>query len=219
MNNDNAIPDFTQINELTNNSSPGPSSDEGESDSWNDKRVVATSVQLLGLLARHLPRAPVLLVITARTVGEELPEAVTDCLARLAREPSTTILRLTGLGEDDVATLLTAQLGSPGDRSLASTVHDRTGGNPFFVVELSRWMVGAHDLHLDSAPVPPSVGDVLRTRLDRLPSDTRDVLELAAVAGREVSLDLLEATGHGGAVQLGTLEVRILAPPPSPFPP
>ena len=47
-----------------------------------------TSVQLLGLLARHLPRAPVLLVVTARTVGEELPEAVTDCLARLAREPS-----------------------------------------------------------------------------------------------------------------------------------
>ena len=28
-----------------------------------------TSVQLLGLLARHLPRAPVLLMITARTVG------------------------------------------------------------------------------------------------------------------------------------------------------
>ena len=47
-----------------------------------------TSVQLLGLLARHLPRAPVLLVVTARTVGEELPEAVGDCLARLAREPA-----------------------------------------------------------------------------------------------------------------------------------
>ncbi|MGZ6868598.1 MAG: BTAD domain-containing putative transcriptional regulator, partial [Blastococcus sp.] len=47
-----------------------------------------TSVQLLGLLARHLPRAPVLLVVTARTVGEELPEAVADCLARMAREPT-----------------------------------------------------------------------------------------------------------------------------------
>ena len=154
-----------------------------------------TSVQLLGLLARHLPRAPVLLVVTARTVGEQLPEPVADCLARLAREPSATGLRLTGLGTDEVAALLTAQLGSPGDRSLASAVHDRTGGNPFFVVELSRWMVGAHDLHLDSVPVPPSVGEVLRTRLDRLPATTRDVLELAAVSGREVTLDLLEATG------------------------
>src|SRR4029079_469288 len=72
-----------------------------------------TSVQLLGLLARHLPRAPVLLVVTARRAGKQLPEAATDDLARIAREPSTTILRLTGLAEDDVATLLTAQLGSP----------------------------------------------------------------------------------------------------------
>jgi DNA-binding SARP family transcriptional activator len=168
-----------------------------------------TSVQLLGLLARHLPRAPVLLVVTARTVGEELPEAVGDCLARLAREPSATCLRLTGLGEDDVAALLAAQLGSPGDRSLATAVHDRTGGNPFFVVELSRWMVGAHDLHLDSVPVPPSVVEVLRTRLARLPASTREVLQLAAVAGREVTLDLLEATGTPAEEALAALDSAV----------
>jgi hypothetical protein len=168
-----------------------------------------TSVQLLGLLARHLPRAPVLLVVTARTVGEQLPEAVIDCLARLAREPSASILRLSGLGTDDVAALLTAQLGSPGDRSLASAVHDRTGGNPFFVVELSRWMVGAHDLHLDSVPVPPSVGEVLRTRLNRLPTATREVLELAAVSGREVTLDLLEAAGTPAEEALTALDSAV----------
>ena len=154
-----------------------------------------TSVQLLGLLARHLPRAPVLLMVTARTVGEEVPAAVADCLGRLAREPAATCLRLRGLDADDVAALLAAQLGSPGDRALAAAVHDRTGGNPFFVVELSRWMVGAHDLHLDNVPVPPSVSEVLRTRLARLPEGNREVLELAAVAGREVPLDLLEAAG------------------------
>ena len=135
-----------------------------------------TSVQLLGLLGRHLPQAPVLLVVTARTVGEDLPEAVSDCLARLAREPSTITLRLSGLGADDVAELLAHQLGGQGDSAVALAVHDRTGGNPFFVVELSRWMLGTHDLHLDSAPVPPSVIEVLRTRLGRLPECTRDVL-------------------------------------------
>jgi DNA-binding SARP family transcriptional activator len=168
-----------------------------------------TSVQLLGLLARHLPRAPVLLVVTARTVGEQLPEAVTDCLARLAREPSATCLELSGLDADDVAALLDAQLGSPGDRSLASAVRDRTGGNPFFVVELSRWMVGAHDLHLDHAPVPPSVGEVLRTRVGRLPSATREVLELCAVAGREVTLDLLEAARLPAEEALGALDSAV----------
>lgn len=165
-----------------------------------------TSVQLLGLLARHLPRAPLLLVVTARTVGEQLPEAVSDCLARLAREPAATCLRLAGLEADDVATLLSTQLGSPGDRSLAAEVHDRTGGNPFFVVELSRWMVGTHDLHLDRVPVPPSVGDVLSTRLGRLPQGTREVLQLAAVAGRDIALDLLESAGTAAEDALAALD-------------
>ncbi|CCH85723.1 Transcriptional regulator, putative ATPase, winged helix family [Modestobacter italicus] len=153
-----------------------------------------TSVQLLGLLARHL-RAPVLLVVTVRTVGEDLPGAVALCLTRISREASTTRLVLAGLDAADVSALLAAQLGTAGDRGLAEAVHDRTGGNPFFVVELSRWMVGAHDLHLDRAPVPPSVRDVLRTRLARLPAETLDVLQVAAVLGREAGLDLLEAAG------------------------
>ncbi|MGY1681651.1 BTAD domain-containing putative transcriptional regulator [Geodermatophilus sp. SYSU D01176] len=165
-----------------------------------------TSVALLALLARHLPRVPLLVVVTVRTVGEELPEAVVDCLGRLNREPAASRLRLEGLSTGDVAALMAAQLGSPGDRALAAAVHDRTAGNPFFVVELARWMLGAHDLHLDREPVPPSVGEVLRTRLGRLPADAREVLELAAVAGREVSLDLLEAAGTPAETALTALD-------------
>jgi DNA-binding SARP family transcriptional activator len=168
-----------------------------------------TSVQLLGLLARHLPRAGLLIVVTARTVGEQLPEAVSDCLARLAREPAASRMALSGLAAEDVHELLSVQLGSPGDPSLAAAVHDRTGGNPFFVVELSRWMVGAHDLHLDNVPVPPSVGEVLRTRLSRLPRSTRAVLELAALAGREVTLDLLEAAGTPAEEALAALDSAV----------
>lgn len=168
-----------------------------------------TSVQLLGLLARHLPRAPVLLMITARTVGEVLPAPVSDCLGRMAREQSASFLRLGGLAADEVASLLSTQLGSPGGRALASQVHDRTGGNPFFVVELSRWMVGTHDLRLDRVPVPPSVGEVLRTRLARLPERTREILELAAVAGREAGLDLLEAAGTPAEDALAAMDSAV----------
>ncbi|MGY1813858.1 BTAD domain-containing putative transcriptional regulator [Blastococcus sp. SYSU D00820] len=167
----------------------------------------ATSVQLLSLLARHLPRVPLLVLVTVRTVGEELPEAVADCLARLAREPAATRLVLEGLDTDEVGSLLAGQLGgAAGDPALAAQVHDRTAGNPFFVVELSRWMVGAQDLHLDRVPVPPSVGEVLRTRLERLPAGTREVLELAALAGREVTLDLLEGAGTPAEEALAALD-------------
>ncbi|MBB3086765.1 BTAD domain-containing putative transcriptional regulator [Geodermatophilus sabuli] len=165
-----------------------------------------TSVQLLGLLARHLPRVPLMLIVTARTIGEDLPPAVVDCLARLNREPAVSRIRLAGLSTEDVGVLMAGQLGAVGGRSLAGTVHDRTAGNPFFVVELARWMVGAHDLHLDGVPVPPSVGEVLRHRLERLPAGTREVLELAAVAGREVGLDLLEAAGTPAEDALAALD-------------
>ena len=169
-----------------------------------------TSVQLLGLLARHL-RAPVLLVVTVRTVGEELPAVVEQFLTRLSREPAASRLLLGGLDTADVSALLAAQLGEVGDRGLAATVHDRTGGNPFYVVELSRWMVGAHDLHLDRSPVPPSVRDVLRTRLARLPAETLEVLRLAAVLGREAGLDVLEAAGTPPEQTLAAMDTALAA--------
>ncbi|WP_166521297.1 BTAD domain-containing putative transcriptional regulator [Modestobacter roseus] len=153
-----------------------------------------TTLVLLGLLVRHLPRSPLLLVLTVRTTGELLPAAVEQLLSRLGREPALTRLVLGGLGTDDVGALLTAQLGTASDRELATAVHDRTGGNPYFVVELSRWM-GGHGRRLDRVPVPPSVRDVLRTRLARLPDSTEEVLQFAAVIGREAPLDLLEAAG------------------------
>ncbi|WP_029430200.1 AfsR/SARP family transcriptional regulator [Blastococcus sp. URHD0036] len=166
-----------------------------------------TSVQLLALLTRHLPRLPLLLLITVRDVGEELPAPVTDCLARLGREPVASRLRLEGLDQAEVGALLTAQLGTGGDAALAATVRDRTAGNPFFIVELTRWMAGAQGL--DRGPVPPSVGAVLRTRLARLAADTRAVLELGALAGREVSLDLLEAAGTPAEEALGALDAAM----------
>ncbi|MEX5721878.1 BTAD domain-containing putative transcriptional regulator, partial [Geodermatophilus maliterrae] len=169
----------------------------------------ATSVQLLGLLARHLPRVPLLVLVTVRDVGEDLPAAVADGLARLAREPAVTTLTLGGLDADDVGRLLAAQPGAAGDPALAAAVHDRTAGNPFFVVELSRWMRGAGDLA--RVPVPPSVVEVLRTRLARLPAGARPVLELAALAGREVTLDLLEAAGEPADTALGALDAAVAA--------
>ncbi|MGR7024821.1 BTAD domain-containing putative transcriptional regulator [Geodermatophilus sp. URMC 62] len=165
-----------------------------------------TSVQLLGLLARHLPRVPLLVLVTVRSVGEDLPAAVADGLARLAREPAVTTLVLDGLAAGDVARLLTAQGAPP---ALADAVHDRTAGNPFFVVELSRWVRGGGDP--DRVAVPPSVGEVLRTRLARLPESTRPVLELAALAGREVTLDLLEAAGEPAETALGALDAAVAA--------
>ncbi|MGY1747080.1 BTAD domain-containing putative transcriptional regulator [Blastococcus sp. SYSU D00695] len=163
-----------------------------------------TSVQLLSLVARHLPALPLVVLVTVRDVGEELPAAVTDCLARLGREPAASRLRLEGLDADDVAALLADRLGAAAAPALAETVHDRTAGNPFFVVELTRWMAGTQEG--GRGAVPPSVQEVLHRRLQRLPAETRGVLELAALAGRDVTLDLLEGAGAPAEEALPALE-------------
>jgi tetratricopeptide (TPR) repeat protein len=112
-------------------------------------------------------------------------------------------LPLAPLREAEVAELLGGLLGV--DLSLAPVlgfVQERTGGNPFFVEELTRTLV--EDGTLAGAPgtyrltrlladvrVPPSVQAVLAARIDRLPPDQKDVLQTAAVIGRTFSADVL----------------------------
>ncbi|XVV08297.1 BTAD domain-containing putative transcriptional regulator [Actinoplanes sp. CA-131856] len=141
-----------------------------------------TSLGLLALLSRHLDGVRLLVVLTVRTLGEQLPPPVVECLAALAREPRAHRLQLTGLTAADIREL--------GAGDLAGAVHERTDGNPFFAGELLELIAaeGRADV------LPPSVRDVLSRRLDRLPTATVELLRLAAVIGRDADLSLLEAS-------------------------
>lgn len=163
-----------------------------------------TSLQLLALLAQHLDGIRVLLVLTVRTVGEELAEPVVESLATLAREPRVQRLQLQGLGEGDVRELLSSRLGMD-QESLAREVHARTDGNPFFVVELAQLMRSEQQLGVGAPPVPPSVRDVLARRVARLPAPTVELLQLSAVVGRDVDLPLLQSAAELGAEQVISL--------------
>src|SRR5262249_28056792 len=77
-------------------------------------------------------------------------------------------------------------------------LHSITGGNPFFLGELiravdadelSRWSAGAAD---PAWRIPEEVRAVIRRRLDRLSPEASSLLQLAAVAGRELDLAVLE---------------------------
>ncbi|WP_433383501.1 BTAD domain-containing putative transcriptional regulator [Actinoplanes sp. CA-142083] len=159
----------------------------------------ATSLSLLTLLARHLDGLRLLLVITVRTLGEQLPPEVVDCLAALAREPRAQRLTLTGLTEADLRELV-------GDDEVARVVHERTDGNPFFAGELVELMRAGDDA------LPPSVRDVLDRRLARLPQETRALLDAAAVIGRDAGLALLQAAVDKSAEEVLThLEPAVAA--------
>lgn len=161
---------------------------------WAD----AASLQLLAYAAEALADAPVLLVATSRLVADP-PESLRACFAALARQSATRIA-LSGLVAAEVQALVGQLTGVSTDEELASVLTERTDGNPFFVIELVRLLAAEERLHAAGAraiEVPDGVGDVLRLRLARLDDDVRQLLCIAAVAGRTFDLDLLvQASGR-----------------------
>ncbi len=73
--------------------------------------------------------------------------------------------------------------------AVARVILSRAEGNPFFLEELTR--VVEHGELGRGFEVPDTVQGVLMARIDRLPEETRRVLQTASVLGREFSLGLL----------------------------
>ncbi|WP_067983543.1 BTAD domain-containing putative transcriptional regulator [Nocardia caishijiensis] len=129
-------------------------------------------------------RAPILIVAAYRS---DESERLTETLATLARTAPLR-LDLPGLDRDAVAELVRAECDT--DDSTVAGIAERTGGNPFYVRETARLLNGEGAL-VALSEVPEGVRDVLRRRLARLPDSGVSVLRLAAVAGRECSVEVL----------------------------
>ncbi|MFB9443862.1 AAA family ATPase [Dactylosporangium vinaceum] len=152
------------------------------------------SLQLLAHLAPTLHRRPILVLATLRPETSEA--AVRETLALLANERGAERIRLAALTEADVAEYVKR----PGP--VAHALLERTGGNPFYLKELLRLLESEYPdgwgdtQAVAAAGVPESVRDVIARRLSRLPAPARELLETAAVIGRDVDL-LLLAAGTG----------------------
>ena len=108
---------------------------------------------------------------------------------------NATNVQLPPLPETDVGFLIGELLGgAPVDPDLLTTVALASGGNALFVGQLLAMLrddgritlvdgVWAMTRRLDRVDLPPSIGALLRARLDRLPDDERRVLEAASVMG------------------------------------
>jgi len=86
---------------------------------------------------------------------------------------------------------------------LADSIHERTGGNPFFIEEVCRSLVesGAVEVNsgnavltvpLEQINLPRTVQAVVQSRLDRLDREVQEAVRLASVIGREFAQALLE---------------------------
>lgn len=138
---------------------------------WADE----PSLLLLRYLVRELRDAPVLVLVTYRTVAAGGAATWRAIAPDLGREPVARHLTLTGLDVGDTAELFTTAAGRPLPAGAAAALHRRTGGNPFFVWELAR----------SPAALPDSLVDAIDQRVASLPVAARELLTAAAVLGEQ----------------------------------
>jgi DNA-binding SARP family transcriptional activator len=178
---------------------------------WAD----AESCQLIHAVVRRLEEAPVFWCATL-TLGELTRDAPAARLSRALRARARAIsLMLTPLGEDAVWQMIRemGHLRLPtGGRRLAGRVHEVTGGNPFYVVELLRTLFTQGWLVVDAASgewlaapdtgqfadiaMAPTVHDAIAERIESLPPDLYDLLITIALSGGGCRPDLLSYV-HG----------------------
>ena len=143
---------------------------------WADE----PSLRLLEFTARQLVGHPIFVVGAYRDVE------ASGLLRRVAGAGQ--VLPLAGLARDDVGALMTAVGGTRPDDDVIADVWHRTGGNPFFVREVTRLLLAQG---AGQQTVPDTVRDTCERRIARLPQPCVDLLVTASVAGIELRLDLL----------------------------
>jgi class 3 adenylate cyclase/tetratricopeptide (TPR) repeat protein len=148
---------------------------------WIDQ----TSEEFLAGFVDELPSVPIMLLVTYRP-GYCPPWPGKSCASQLALRPLSP-----AASEKIVASILVGR-----DRAAAAAIAERGEGNPFFLEELAR---ATRDQVADEegVAVPETVQQVLAARIDRLTADQKAALQVAAVLGREFSLDLAEEVWDG----------------------
>jgi DNA-binding CsgD family transcriptional regulator len=149
---------------------------------WADR----STRELLAFLVHNLRAERLLLVVTYRS-DEPHPDRLGPYLAELDRSGRVERLELARLDRAATVVQLTGILDAAPAADLVEAVFVRSEGNPFFTEEL----VAA--VRAGSGGLPVTVRDLLRGRVKGLPERPRRVLEVAAVAGRQVSHRLLAA--------------------------
>jgi class 3 adenylate cyclase/tetratricopeptide (TPR) repeat protein len=173
---------------------------------WIDAETQA----LLDGLVESLPTARILLLVNYRP----------EYRHGWASKTYYSQLRLDALPPESAGELLNALLGDdPALEPLKRLLVRR--GNPFFIEESIRTLVetqtltgerGAYRLTrpIQAIEVPATVQVILAARIDRLPADDKQLLQMASVIGKDVPLVLLHAVAElaEDAVHRGLTHLR-----------
>ena len=153
-----------------------------------------SSLSLLLFLARELRSLRLLVIGTYRDVEARMDAEASELIARIGREG--TRLVLPRLSETDAADLVRSRSGETGEAA-ESRILAVAQGNPLFLSEMTRLFSERGEQSVVAGALPEGVRDVIGQRLVRVSSETRSLLELAALTGDEIDPALLaKASGN-----------------------
>jgi DNA-binding CsgD family transcriptional regulator/tetratricopeptide (TPR) repeat protein len=175
---------------------------------WADR----STRDLLAFLATYLRSGAVMLVLTFRSDELDRLHPLRGLLGELARNRRVVRLELPRFSRAELAELVAGLLGADPPTRLLDHIYTRSEGNPFFAEELL--LAGG-----DPGVLPPSLREVLLTRLVRLGHRTQQLLQVAAAAGPGVTQPLLAAVAGMNEEQLleglrEAVDQQVLRPEP-----
>jgi DNA-binding CsgD family transcriptional regulator len=191
---------------------------------WSDE----TSLEFLHYLARRCADRSLLVLLTYRS--DEVHPSLGHFLAQLDRERLAQEFALAPLTQSEVSAMLHAIFAlrrsvftvpplAQGD--LLDAMYALTEGNPFFIEELLKSLIEAGDIvyeqgrwqrkPLSELHIPRSIQDTVQQRTGHLSAGARQVLNLAAVAGRHFDFALLQELTQQNEAQLLRLIKELIA--------
>ena len=166
---------------------------------WLDER----SASVLAFAFRRLAAAPAAILVARRSGDEETAPLGLD---RAFPGEQLRRLRLGPLSVGATHRLLRERLGVSFPRPTLVQLHETSGGNPFYVLELGRALEqsGGHAGAGERLTVPTSLTELVSARLAALPEEVREVLEPVALLS-EPTVTIVEAVVSDRATVLARL--------------
>jgi len=167
---------------------------------WADEPTLL----LLQHMAQRLDEMSVFIVGTYRDTELDVARTLATALEELLRQRLAHDLLLRRLPQEDVTAMLRGRSGQEPPSRLIKIIYEETEGNPFFVEEVFNHLAEEDrlfdsegqwrgDVRIEEWEVPRNVLLVIGRRLEWVSDECRRILARAAVIGRGIGFNLLNA--------------------------
>lgn len=172
---------------------------------WSD----SSTMQLLYFLARNMKGIRLLVLGTYRTEdlqrkGDETPHPWAQHVELMRRAGVVKEINLKPLGQPEVIDIAEEMLGDHIDPFLMDQVYKESHGNPLFVIETIKMLIGNGSIAIKNEvwrpvgdgklDIPSTVKEVVIRRLERLSRDEQRIIDCAAVIGERFEPQLIQGS-------------------------